>query len=318
MPDPTSAIAERYGAPTSIREQVAIDNQQLRALAEARQQALAERQLAVEASKLQRQTQQDYDAADFLKHFQNVHPGPEYEKQRDQLAATYPLSGHDETVRALVQDKNSTHANYLEAAKAGGANEFPEGPARDAFHKAFAATSDINAARAEGRNTAAADKAVREAVSQGYLTRADFTTPEGAPLSTLHNADGTINYRAAQDLAAERAGKTTGATSKAEDRDLGTAQTYVTSYLRNPAGMLEDDPNAKELYTLYSQKLLEHARGTQPAAAPTPAPNPAGAVAPTLSTTPAAVTSQADYESLPPGATFLFNGKLGRKPQPAK
>lgn len=318
MADPASIIANRVGG---LRERKFEFTQEranitdaLKTQQEARAQALAEKTLAIEASKLQRQTQADLDASDFLKHFQNVHPGPDYESQRDQLTALYPFAGHDETVRSLVQDKNGAQNTYRETTKSGGAYDFPEGPSRNTFHKVFQSTGDINQARAAAKQDVEGIKAVREARAQGYLTNEDFATPEGQPLPKTFNSDGSINYQYAQDLAAERAGKTTGKVTKAEDLGLKTAQSYVTSYLTNREKMVEEDPNAAELYKIYSQQLLDHARaGTTPTPTATGAPASTQPSGPTISTPKSVVTAE-DYAALAPGEPFISNGRLGKKP----
>lgn len=280
MADPASIIAGRFGNLKERQFQFTQDRADvtdaLKTQQEARAQALAEKTMAIEGTKLQHETQQALDTADFLHHFQNVqHTDPKYEDKIATLAATYPLAAGDKNVAAVLGIRNDARKTYLDATKQGGAYDFAEGPARDAFHKTFAATNDLNAARAAGKTTTEGIKAVREAKAQGYLTAEDFATPAGQPLPSVYNQDGTINFQQAQDLAAERAGKTTGATVKAEDRNLSTAQTYVTSYLRNPQAMLEDDPNAKELYTLYSGQLLDHARKNTAAVAAQPGSTPA-------------------------------------------
>lgn len=330
MADPASTIAGRFGNLKERQFQFTQDRADvtdaLNQQKQARDQALAEKTMAIEGTKLQHETQQALDTADFLKHFQNVqHTDPHYEDKIAQLAATYPLAGADKSVQTVLDIRNTARKTYQDATKQGGAYEFPEGPARDTFHKTFAATGDLNAARAGAKATSENEKALRDAVSQGYLTAADFAHPEGQPLPQIYNQDGSLNYQHAQDIAAQRAGQTTGKVARAEDMDLKTAQTYVQSYLRDSGKMLEEDPNAKELYGLYSQKLLDNARkgaaaaaaqpGSTPATQPeSPGTAPTGA-APTLTATPNNVASQADYEALPPGATFLFNGKLGRKPK---
>lgn len=297
MPDPSSILAGRYNSSSQplkerqfqfTQEQGAISDQ-LKQLAEARQQALAEKTLTIEATNLQRQTQADLDAAGFLKHFQYLnHNDPNYENKREALAATFPMAGHDDTVKATVNDRNVARQTYLETTKSGGAYDFPEGPARDTFHRTFTATGDFNAAKADAKQVAEGEKAIRDAKAQGYLTAEDFATPDGQALPPVFNKDGSVNYRKAQDLAAERAGKTTGAVLKQSDRELATAQTYVQAYLKDSAKMVDEDPNAKELYQLYSAKLLENARkqagtGTTSTAAPSATP-----AAPTAASTPAA------------------------------
>lgn len=244
-------------------------NEELRRLENARAQALAEKKLMIDATNLQRQTQADLDAADYLKHFQHIQPNdPNYENKRDALAATFPMAGHDDTVKATVNDRNVARQTYIETTKSGGAYDYPEGPARDTFHKVFAKTGDFNQAKAGAKQIAEGEKAVREAKAQGYLTAEDFATPDGQPLPAVFNPDGSINYRKAQDIAAERAGKTTGATLKQEDREMATAQAYVTSYLKDKEKMVEEDPNASELFKLYSAKLLAKERGKAGGAAP--------------------------------------------------
>lgn len=336
MADIPSLIANRVNNPGLRERQFEFTQERaqqtdlLKAQQEARAQALAERDLALKATTLQHETQQAYDTADFLKHFQGVqHNDPKYEDKIAQLAATYPLAGGDKSVQEIVGIRNTARQNYLEATKSGGAYELPEGPARDTYHKVFGDTADVNAARAAGKSVEAGEKAVRDAVSQGFLTADDFAHTEGAPLPPVYNKDGSINYQQAQLLAAQRSGKTVGKVAVGEDKDLALAQAYVTSYLKKPESY-DEDPNGKELFNIYSKKLLDHERGkTNSAAGPaatspeapgapaTPA-QPAGTPAPTLAATPKNVVSAEDYAALAPGETFISNGKLGRKPLPKK
>lgn len=332
--DPSAIIADRVGSLRERRFQFTQDRADtqdaLRALTEARAQATAEAQMAIEANKLQTETQRALDTANFLHHYQNVHhDDPYYEDKVATLAATFPLAGGDKNIEAAVSVKNKARADYIEAKKAGGEYEFADGPARDAFHAVYAHTKDFAQARAAGRAETGQIDAVRKAKADGYLTDEDFATTPGAALPEVYHPNGQINYNKALDLAASRAGKATGAAVKQTDKELETAQGFVTSYLKSRETSTSDDPVADQLYKLYSQRLLTHEQSRNAsnapttadtsvdptAVAPTSAPA-AGTGGPTLAATPRNITSQAEYDAMAPGETAMANGKLFRKPLP--
>lgn len=305
--DPADLIAgrERGGSLKERRFQFEQDKQEtasgLQLLEQTRANALAEKTIAIKATELRNAAQQDLDAADFLKHFQTVRStDPEFEDKVATLSATYPAALRDKAVQETLGITHARRQDFLAAAKEGGALAFDEGPARDTFSQTLTKTGNIHEARAAAKTVAEGEKSVRDAVAQGYLTAEDFAHTLGTPLPVVFNPDGSVNYSKARDVAALRAGKTTGKVQAAEDADLKVAQAYVTSFLKNPNALMADD-DSKELYAHYSKQLLAHARKN--AAAPAPKQ---GSV----------ITTQAEYEALPPGASFSFNGRAGRKPQP--
>lgn len=309
MADPTDLIAnrERYGAAAGplkerrfqFEQEKAETTNELQLLEQTRANALAEKTIAIKSTELRNAAQQDLDAADFLKHFQTVRStDPEFEDKVATLSATYPAALRDKAVQETLGITHARRQDFLAAAKEGGALSFEEGPARSTFSQTLTKTGNIHEARAAAKNVAEGEKAVRDAVAQGYLTAEDFQHTEGQPLPAVFNPDGSINYGKAKDVAALRAGKTTGKTQAAEDADMRTAQTYVTSYLRNPNALLADNPDAKELFQIYSKQLLTHARKNS--------------AAPKQGTT---ITTQTEYEALKPGDPFTWNGKPGRKPK---
>ncbi len=246
---------------------------------EARAQAIAESQLALEAIRLQQETQEAYDTADFLKHFQAVkHTDPRYEDKVAALAATFPLAGGNKNVQAIVGVRNTARKDYMDAIKTGGMYDFAEGTPRNVFRKTFDQTGDLNAARAAAKQDQEQLKSVREAVAQGHLTNDDFTVQPGQPPPPTLNQDGSINYQNALNLAAGRAGKTTGKAAQEVDKDLASAQSFVLSYLKNQEAGIEPDPTAAQLYTIYANKLLSYEQSKTAANKTTVAPQ--GAVQP--------------------------------------
>lgn len=282
MAEDTASIISSRASGLPLRERQfqfqqerAEETDNLRLLQEQRANAVAEKTLTVEATKLRLAAQQDMDAADFLKQFQAVRStDPEFENKVAVLSATYPAALRDEAVQQTLGVTHARRKDYLTAVNEGGANAFPEGPARNTFQSVLKETGDINSAKAAAKTTAEGEKAVREFVKDGFLTQADFATDPNKPLPPIYKPNGEIDYAKAQDLGAQRKGKVAGAAAKAEDADLRLAQSYVTSWLTNRTGMLNDDPNAGELYKTYAKKLLDAAKGP-PAAAPAASTKPA-------------------------------------------
>lgn len=218
--------------------------------------------LAANIAKMETETEQKLDAADFLTSVKDLnHNDPDYENKVASLAAKYPLATNDDGVKTILNIKHQARSTYVDTLKKGGAYEFEQdSPAFHKYKDIFDETGDINAARAAADRMDAGEKSVRQLRAGGFVNDDDIfdDVEKGIVKPDLHDEKGFLRYDKIAEIAAKRSGEAMGKPQKAEEAQINRDRDFVTKLVGKTEDLKDTDPALFRLYQSAVQRVSEY------------------------------------------------------------